>query len=86
MSGLTPICVRCRLEMRCSKNDFLVRDPEAGGFPSTYWLGDEYYCPACGVRIVTGFGKPMDDNPGPPQSAALEFRYELPTTREPNDD
>ena len=77
MSTLTPICVKCRLEMRCVKNNRLVRDPEVGGFPSTYWLGDEYECPDCRSRIVTGFGKPLARHPGEvTYGEALQFDYE----------
>jgi hypothetical protein len=45
--------------MRCSKNEILVKDPEVGQFPSTYWSGDEYLCPKCGHVVITGFGKSM---------------------------
>jgi len=79
---LTPICLPCRLQMRCVKNNRLVRDPEADGFPSSYWLGDEFKCPGCGIRIVTGFGKAMGHNPGPRYGEVLEFRYELPVKKE----
>ena len=79
MSALTPICVPCRLEMRCVKNCRLVCDPEVGGFPSTYWLGDEYECPECGARIVTGFGKPLASHPGEvTYGEALPFDYQRP--------
>jgi len=78
----TPICVKCRVEMRCVKNDRLVRDPEAACGPSTYWLGDEYQCPVCGVRIVTGFGKAIQIPPVHAPGEELEFRYELPAGEE----
>jgi len=42
--------------MRVTENEKSVHDRESGGFPSTYWSGDEYECPGCGCRIVTGFG------------------------------
>ncbi len=79
MSALTPICAKCRVAMRCVKNDRPVRDPEAGGFPSTYWLGDEWECAGCGARIVTGFGTPIEAEraSGDLVAEALEFRYEL---------
>lgn len=82
MSGPAPICVQDRVEMRCTRNNRLVKDPEAGGFPSTYWLGDEYCCPVCAARIVTGFGKAMvpnaDDVRGLEEECgpSLEFAYE----------
>ena len=75
MSDLTPICVPCRMEMRCVKNNRIVRDPETTQFPATYWLGDEYECPVCEQRIVTGFGVPIPVNPAP-ACEVLEFRYE----------
>jgi hypothetical protein len=55
----TPICVKCRVAMRCGQNDFIVRDSADGGFPSTYWAGDKFYCPQCGHEVVVGFGKPV---------------------------
>jgi len=86
MSALTPICVKCRLEMRCVKNNRVVRDPEAGGFPSTYWLGDEYECPECEARIVTGFGVPITVDPGPGlKQTPLQFDYERPREEEAHD-
>jgi hypothetical protein len=45
--------------MSCSKNELLVKDPEVGQFPSTYWSGDEWVCPKCGHVVITGFGKGM---------------------------
>lgn len=85
MSALTPICVACRLEMRCVKNMRLVCDPEAACGPSTYWYGDEYECPECKVRIVTGFGKPMEAPLGPRHpEAALQFDYERRQSRQQN--
>lgn len=72
----TPICVPCRVEMRCAKNNRLVSDRATATFPSTYWLGDEWECPGCRARIVTGFGRPLVHHPD--YGEALEFRYELP--------
>lgn len=83
MSALTPICVKCRLEMRCVKNNRLVCDPPAACGPSTYWLGDEFECPECKVRIITGFGVPLrSENMGEAsRAAALQFDYERPQKR-----
>jgi len=78
---LTPICVACRLQMTCTKNHFLVRDPEAGCGASTYWLGDQWGCPSCGASVVAGFGKPFgEERLVPADGEALEFRYNLPAT------
>jgi len=93
MSALTPICVKCRLEMRCVKNNRLVRDPDTGGFRSTFWMGDEYECPECKARIVTGFGKPFPAEHDPTEmrarervyGAALQFDYERPREEEAHD-
>lgn len=82
----TPICVKCRVEMRCAKNSFIVRDPEAGGFPSTYWASDKWACPVCGCEIVTGFSRSGHDSDSAKMlgwtdkdfeagEEALEFRY-----------
>lgn len=78
MSTPTPICVKCQLEMRCIKNNRPVADPSAASGPSTYWLGDEYECPECHNRIVTGFGAPMTVRPTAQFSSVLHFDYERP--------
>ncbi len=74
-----PICVNCKIEFRCKKNSFLVRDPESGPAPSTYWSGDKFQCPGCGVEIVVGFGRPMDALTGEAMAGlgygCLEFTY-----------
>lgn len=54
-----PICVGCRIEMRCTKNDRVVHDPRVGEFPETFWNGDRYECDSCGSDIVIGFGGEM---------------------------
>ena len=73
-----PICAACCIEYRCIKNEALVRDPEDGPAPSTYWSGDMFKCPGCGNRIIVGFGQPMDSNLGEvlaDREGVLEFRY-----------
>jgi len=63
--------------MRCVKNDRLVCDPDAACGPSTFWLGDEFECPICHHRIVTGFGKALASHPGQvTYGEALQFEYE----------
>lgn len=76
-----PICVPCRVEMRCEKNGVLVNDPQVGYLDATYWHGDKYKCPACGHEIVTGFGAPV---PGPltvhaavPEDESIQFEYQV---------
>ena len=54
-----PICVRCRVEYRCTKNDQLVNDAAIGNFPATYWFGDLFACPRCGSEIVVGRGQKL---------------------------
>lgn len=75
---MPPICVPCILEMRVVKNDRLICDRAEDGVPSTYWLGDEWACPQCGARIVTGQGKALANHPGVGYGEALEFQYEVP--------
>lgn len=65
---MTPICLGCRLQLVVEKNGFIVRDPQVGGFPSTYYSGDLMRCPGCGHAIVGGFGAQgytRDDRPRP---------------------
>jgi hypothetical protein len=54
---MIPICVKCNQEMRCLKNRRVVHDPKVGEWPETYWIGDEYGCPVCDNKIVTGFAQ-----------------------------
>ena len=83
-----PICCKCRIVMRCEKNHFIVRDLEAEGFPSTYWVADKWKCPVCGHEIVTGFAhksvpddmvveQGMDQLDFEAGKEALEFRYNV---------
>ena len=56
MVRLAPICVMCRVEMRCIRNEIVVKDRPTADHPSSYWNGDQYACPNCGYEIITGFG------------------------------
>lgn len=72
-----PICVRCRVEFRCEKNGVVVNDPEANGFPASYWKADRYGCPCCGALIIVGFSRESipDEWVHPGMKAeSLEFR------------
>jgi len=52
-----PICVNCKREYQCKKNEQLVNDKSFEGFPATFWMGDLWECPACKHQVVTGRGK-----------------------------
>ena len=54
---MRPICMKCKVEMCCMDNNFPIRDPAVGNFPSTLWFGDLWMCLKCGVEIVSGRGK-----------------------------
>ncbi len=57
-----PICLTCRVVMRCVENECLVNDPRYGHFPRTFYFGDRFRCPGCRHEIVTGFGTAMEDH------------------------
>ena len=60
-----PICVNCKQEYQCKKNDQVVNDKAVAGgvFPETFWLGDLWQCPACKHQVVTGRGKSVGLSP-----------------------
>jgi len=71
-----PICVGCRKEYRCDKNEVWVCDPAAEGFPSSYWQGDRWMCSGCGHAVIVGRGEPvMDYIPQALRDESLEFQY-----------
>ena len=82
---MVPICCNCKIEMRCEKNEFIVRDPRHGDFDSTYWSSDKWKCPVCGHEIATGRGKQVtaaeaaklgwDKLNFDAGEVAMEFRY-----------
>ena len=51
-----PVCVSCCAEMRCHKNSRAV-EVQVKGRGYQVWSGDEYQCPSCLVRVVTGWGR-----------------------------
>ncbi len=59
---LAPICLTCRVEMRCVENECLVNDPRYGNFPRTFHFGDRFRCSSCGIEIVTGFSSAIEDH------------------------
>ena len=51
-----PVCVPCKREMRCKKNDYLVSDADA----SYVWAGDMFECEGCKTQVVVGWAsKPV---------------------------
>lgn len=50
-----PVCVKCEIEYRCSRNGVEVVDFNANG-EYAYWNADEFECPGCQTRIIVGFG------------------------------
>ena len=85
MSRITqPICMTCGIIMRCKKNEFVVKDPRVGDFKSTYWSGDLYQCPKCGVEVVVGTGMGIDHDTavkGGIANEAREFAYSVPAVK-----
>ncbi|MEM4720889.1 MAG: hypothetical protein QXT73_02330 [Candidatus Methanomethylicaceae archaeon] len=47
------LCSNCRKALRCSRNEVVVRMGRG-----EILQGDEYECPNCGIRVITGFGGP----------------------------
>ena len=80
-----PICVECRVEYSCDKNEVLVNDPAVGEFPATYWYADRWICPGCNHQVIVGRGKSMfldqtTETVGPLHSAcadSFEFNHNL---------
>jgi hypothetical protein len=72
MSKPNPICVDCRSEMKCSKNEFLVNDEEFDEYRATYWFGDKFTCQHCGSGVVVGFGASVTASQCDP-AASVEF-------------
>ena len=75
LSRSTPICVKCKVLMKCHKNAQFVRDPAVGGFPSTYWSGDVWKCPGCSCKVVTGFGSKIVSENGPVDVLEFEWNF-----------
>jgi len=90
-----PICVECKVEYSCEKNEVLVNDPAVGEFPATYWRADRWICPGCNHQVIVGRGKSMfldsvspgDDADGPVvhewenPAESFEFNHNLPTEK-----
>ena len=64
---MRPVCVECRVKMRPSKNnrgwltymtfqDSLINPSITSRRPYELWATDEYECPTCKKKILTGFG------------------------------
>jgi len=53
---MRPVCVECRVEMLPSKNNRGWLTKLSLGRPYELWASDEYECPRCEKKILTGFG------------------------------
>ena len=53
---MRPVCAKCKKEMHCEKNGFMVYTNSAYGLS-----GDLYKCSKCGAMVVVGFGRPISD-------------------------
>jgi len=62
MSIYRPVCVKCRVQMRCARNSFPVF--YGGCDPTAYSSGDRYRCPGCGTEVVVGFGSQQQSTKG----------------------
>ena len=75
-----PVCVTCRCEFRCEKNDTGVVIV-SGDEPYQLWSGDTWKCPGCGVEIIAGFGKEPVSKRFQPKFAAVMVAYSRPGER-----
>ena len=69
-----PICVKCRVEYSCDKNEVLISDPAVEGFSATYWYADRWKCPGCDHQVIVGRGKRML---GKEEDNSFEFNHNL---------
>ena len=73
-----PICVKCRVEYSCDKNEVLVNDPAVGEFPATYWYADRWICPGCNHQVIVGRGKSIFESIiGSACADSFEFNHNL---------
>ena len=49
---MNPVCVKCSVEMKCTKTGFLVAGTEVPNWLSN---GDKYTCPNCNNAVVVNF-------------------------------
>ena len=72
-----PICVNCKKEYQCKKNEQVVNDKAFGAFPATFWMGDLWECPTCKHQVVTGRGKTLGLTPFEVESlgGSIEFEH-----------
>lgn len=68
---MRPVCCACACEMRCCKNEVMVRYAEDS---SSFHSGDRYRCPACGFAIVTGISDVKQRLPDVPVNLLQEVR------------
>lgn len=59
---MRPVCVKCKVEMRCEKNEHGVELVGCENQSFRFFSGDRYGCPSCGQQIVVGFSRGMDSH------------------------
>ena len=52
---MRPVCVACRVQMRCEKNQESA-SITVDEMPYQIWQGDRYQCPRCAAQIIVGWG------------------------------
>lgn len=50
-------CANCGRFMQASKTGQVVEELDNQGGPYKVWVCDEFTCPDCGAKVVTGFGR-----------------------------
>ena len=54
---MRPVCVQCKIEMRCSKTGAKV------SHDNRIWAGDQFRCGSCEAEVVVNFGQPWIRDP-----------------------
>jgi len=57
------VCSKCQMALRCTKNEVHMvvgyTQDRVGTRCQLVKSGDEYTCPGCGLKVITGFGRPF---------------------------
>lgn len=52
------VCTMCYRWLKPYKNSVSVLQLSAAGTPHKAYQADMYICPRCGLKVLTGFGRP----------------------------